>query len=308
MPRLGPSADSLVRQAPRRCAGSRVGIAGQGHGLVLEEHLQARVGLVAPRRVDALQIGDPQGFQVGLPDLAACRFVEPLQHSRIRDRFPAGHRPAAHDSHGLARSGLVHDRRTFGAAVLSGQFQRPCQFIRAAAQLDDDPARRQRPAGFQWRIASRARSSVLKGPSVAAALGSARVPDHPSLPEGKCRSRPLLPAPARHGHREGHSQNPDRAHGVAPLHFAGQLSMSLVRSLRFYHSFVSNSYKMCSGSRGHEKLPGLIVVAIRGFSGAADAGTPARAEHDAIDARAISERRWLRNVPIKALARICKEG
>ncbi len=128
---------------------ARVRVAGQRHGLVLEEHLQARVGLVAAWRVDALQIGDAEGLEVGLPDLASCRFVEPLQHGGIGDRFPAGHVPSADESHGFPRSGPVDDRSVLGSAVLSGQFQWVRQFVGAAAQLDGDTARRQRSAGFE---------------------------------------------------------------------------------------------------------------------------------------------------------------
>ena len=95
--------------------------AGQGHGLVLEEQFQPRLGLAPGRAgLHLAQVGDALGLEVGLQHLAARRFVQSCQHRRIGDRLPARHDPAADqpDFGSLARP--VDDRRLLGPRVLLG--------------------------------------------------------------------------------------------------------------------------------------------------------------------------------------------
>jgi len=88
-----------------------VGPAGQGHRLVVEEEFEA----TAARRAI---VGDAEGLEVGLKDLASGRRVEAPEDGLVGYRSPVLDRSASAQSDHLAFFGTIDDRRVGGARVL----------------------------------------------------------------------------------------------------------------------------------------------------------------------------------------------
>ena len=133
----------LVRGAPHHVDDAYEALvrpACQRHRRVLEEHLQA----LAIRRHFA-EVAHAEGLQVGLEDLAAGAFVQPLQRGGVRHRHEVRHLPPADQAGFGSRCGAVDDRRLGRARVCRGQLQGLGQLIDPGGQRHRDAARGKGP-------------------------------------------------------------------------------------------------------------------------------------------------------------------
>jgi len=196
-----------------------VGPAGDGHGLVLEEQLDA----ARPRLA---VVGDALPFQVGLEHLAPGGRVEALKHGGVGDRAQSGHALAADHARRRAGLALVHDGRLVGARILRAQLEGLSPLVHARRDRDRDPALGQ-CAGL-LALADLFAGALERGQG-AVGLGRVRLGQRarPGVVAGRRdvkRQRARLRSPARAEGRgqgqQGDRQRPALAgvHGHARIH------------------------------------------------------------------------------------------